>query len=242
MRLLWQMCSLTHFVSLVSADSDFIGTWCDICLPVTIPDAPGLSFDLTPLYGTAVVHYFNGTVVEVAKIPGNPEYLELVAHLTIPKPLLKSTLNYMLSGISLPKRVVAVERLVALAEPKNRPTDKSRRCRNHYVAVTEPGFQTFSSATFNAALRVIGLRTWVHDSIYYPSRLVEGDVVYAASGYGLRIKYLNRFECVDEFANSPTPTDFVISYNHNLLYSSIMGLATSEAFPYISSLRVQLVD
>jgi hypothetical protein len=40
-----------------------------------------------------VVNYYNGTVVEVAKIPGNLEYLELMARLAKSKPLLQSTRN-----------------------------------------------------------------------------------------------------------------------------------------------------
>ena len=62
-------------------------------------DAPGIGFDLTPpirvsesriMFSsgfsnlkkrTALVHYYNGTVVEVAYIQGNPEYLDLMMRL-----------------------------------------------------------------------------------------------------------------------------------------------------------------
>lgn len=214
------------------------------------------------------MHYYNGTVVEVAKIRGNPEYLELMAHLATSKLLLQPTLNsmheilsclveYLFPSVSSPwrdwwrwlnlkigRRIKAdgVEIISDLLQELKIATEKAISQPLDRVAVTEPGFQALSSATVNAALRVLGLRTWVHDSIYYPSRLVEGDAMYAANGYGLCINYLDRFECADEFANSPTPTVFVVSYNHNLLYTSIMDLATSEAFPYVSSLKAQLVD
>ena len=42
-----------------------------------------------------MVNYYNGTVVEVAKIPGNPEYLELMARLATSHPVLQSTRNFM---------------------------------------------------------------------------------------------------------------------------------------------------
>ncbi|CAG8888068.1 unnamed protein product [Penicillium egyptiacum] len=268
MRLLWWMCSLTHFVSLVSADSDCIGTWCDTCLPVTIHDAPGVGFDLTPLYGTAVVDYYNGTVVEVAKIRGNPEYLELMARLATSKPVLQSTRNFMHElpsclveylfpsvwspwrdwwrwlnvKLGRPIKADGVEIISDLLQELKIATEKAISQPLDRVAVTEPGFQALSPAMVNAALRVLGLRTWLRDSVYYPSRLVEGDAVYAANGYGLCINYLDRFQCADEFANSPAPTVFVVSYNHNLLYTSIMDYATSEAFPYVSSPEAQLVD
>ncbi|KAJ5976950.1 hypothetical protein N7501_000292 [Penicillium viridicatum] len=58
-------------------------------------DAPGVGFDLTPLYGTAVVNYYNTTVVEVANIRGNPKYLKLIARLATSKPVLQSTRNFM---------------------------------------------------------------------------------------------------------------------------------------------------
>lgn len=45
-------------------------------------------------YRTAVVHYHNGTVVEVAKVPGSPKYLELMARLTTEsEPLTDPTLG-----------------------------------------------------------------------------------------------------------------------------------------------------
>ncbi|CAI7640865.1 unnamed protein product [Penicillium crustosum] len=268
MRLLWWMCSLTHFVSLVSADSDCIGTWCDTCLPVTIHDAPGVGFDLTPLYGTAVVKYYNGTFVEVAKIQGNPEYLKLMARLAISEPVLQSTRNfmhklssclveYLFPSVSSPWRdwwrrlnmklgrpikADGVEIISDLLQELKIATEKAISQPLDRVAVTEPGFQALSPAMVNAALRVLGLRTWLRDSVYYPSRLAEGDAVYAANGYGLCINYLDRFQCADEFEHSPVPTVFVVSYNHNLLYTSIIDYATSEAFSFISGLQAQLVD
>ncbi|CAI7594266.1 unnamed protein product [Penicillium palitans] len=268
MRLLWWMCSLTHLVSLVSADSDCIGTWCDTCLPATIHDAPGVGFDLTPLHGTAVVNYYNGTVVEVAKIRGNPQYLELMARLATSKPVLQSTRNvmhqlptclveYLFPSVSSPWRdwwrwlnmklgrpiqADGVEIISDLLRELKVATEKAISQPLDRVAVTEPGFQALSPAMVNAALRFLGLRTWLRDSVYYPSRLVEGDAVYAANGYGLCINYQDRFQCADEFANSPAPTVFVVSYNHNLLYTSIMDYTTSKAFPYVSSLEAQLVD
>jgi hypothetical protein len=219
---------------------------------------------------TAVVHYYNGTVVEVAKIQGSPEYLELMARLATSKPSPQPTLNFM-REIPIPSRLLEylfpsrsspwrdwwrwlnmkmsrpikaddVEIISDLLQELKIATEKTIFQPLDRVAVTEPGFQSLDAETTNAALRILGLRTWVRDSVYYASRLVEGDAVYAANGYGLCTNYEHRFQCSDEFEDSSVPTVFVVSYNHNLLYTSIMDLTSGEAFPHSSSLEAQLVD
>lgn len=76
---------------------DFHRPSCETCLSTQIHDAPGIGFDLTPSYvskrcsfysgisnirqRTASVHYYNGTVVDIAHIQGNREYLELMKRL-----------------------------------------------------------------------------------------------------------------------------------------------------------------
>lgn len=217
---------------------------------------------------TVVVHYYNGTVVEVAKVQGSPEYLELMARLATSKSPPPSTLNsmrempsclveYLFPSVSSPWRdwwrwlnmktgrpikADDIEIIGGLLQELQIATENTISQPLDKVAVTEPGFQAFSPAVVNAALRMLGLRTWVGDSIYYPARLVEGDAVYAANGCGLCINYWDRFACTDEFAESPIPTVLVVSYNHNLLYTSFMDMDISESFPYIPSLEAQLVD
>ncbi|KAJ5463151.1 hypothetical protein N7475_008095 [Penicillium sp. IBT 31633x] len=80
---------------------------CDTCLPAKIHDAPGIGIRSNPLIRpaiylvgikisfscyeprTAVVHYYNGTVLEVAKIPENrisnswPVWIQHLSHLPI---------------------------------------------------------------------------------------------------------------------------------------------------------------
>ncbi|KAJ6025293.1 hypothetical protein N7444_012972 [Penicillium canescens] len=260
MRLLWWVCSLAHFTSLVSAEGDCTVHWAPACYPENYLTASR----------TAVVHFYNGTVFEVAKIQGSPEYLELMARLATSKPSPQPTLNFM-REIQISSRLMEylfpsrsspwrdwwrwlnmkmgrpikaddVEIISDLLQELKVATEKTIFQPLDRVAVTEPGFQSLDSETTNAALRILGLRTWVRDSVYYTSRLVEGDAVYAANGYGLCTNYEDRFQCSDEFEGSSIPTVFVVSYNHNLLYTSIMDLISGEAFPYGSTLEAQLVD
>ena len=71
---------------------------------------------------------------------------------------------------------------------------------------------------------------------------MEADTVYAANGYRLYTDYLDMFYCSDEFAESPDLTVLFVSYNRNLVYTSIMEGVTSEAFSRITRVEAQLVD
>ncbi|KAJ5244009.1 hypothetical protein N7489_004105 [Penicillium chrysogenum] len=271
MRTLGWISSLAYFVSFVNVGYGYscVGQWCDTCLPAEVHDAPGVGFDLTPSYGTAVVHYHNGTVVEVAKIPGSPEYLELMTRLaTTSKPSPDSTLDsiseissqlmenllpdvsspwrdwwrWLNTKLGRPVKPDEVEIISDLLQQLKASTERKISQPLDRVAVTDPGFQSLKSATLNAALRMLDLRTWVGDSIYYAHRIVEGDAVYAANGYGLCTDYLDPSLCSDEFAESPDSTVLFVSYNRNLLYTSIVEGVTSEAFSRITRVEAQLVD
>ncbi|KAJ5374166.1 hypothetical protein N7517_006172 [Penicillium concentricum] len=273
MRTLW-MCSLAHFVCFVNANYNCLSRWCDTCLPVKVHDAPGVGFDLTPSYGwvyhqTAAVHYYNGTVVEAAKVLGSPEYIELMARLaTTSEPLLDSTLGftsellsrlaeYILPRTSSPWRdwwrrlntklgrpVKAddVQIISDLLQQLKISTENRIAQPLERVAVTDPGFHSLNSATISAALRMSNLRTWLGDSVHYPWRLVEGDTVYAANGYGLCADYSESFHCTNEFDESYHPTIFFVSYSRTLLYASIVEGATAEALAPLTLVEAQLVD
>ncbi|KAL5599148.1 hypothetical protein FOVSG1_006960 [Fusarium oxysporum f. sp. vasinfectum] len=54
---------------------------CADCLPASVHDAPGIGFSLSLSSGTAAVHFYNGTVKNIASIPANPEYAALMKRL-----------------------------------------------------------------------------------------------------------------------------------------------------------------
>ncbi|KAJ5462799.1 hypothetical protein N7475_007743 [Penicillium sp. IBT 31633x] len=270
MRTLWWVSILAYFVSIaIGYEWDCLREWCDTCLPAKVHDAPGVGFDLTPSYGTAVVHYYNGTVVEVAKVPGNLEYLDLMARLATtskpsPDPNLSDMskfsiqlLEYLIPDVSSPWRdwwhwlntklgrpvkPDDVEIIGDLLRQLTASTEKEISQPLDRVAVTSPGFQSLNTPTINAALRMLNLRTWVGDALFYANRLAEGDAVYAANGYGLCTNYLDRGLCSYEFAETPDPIVFLVSYNRNLLYTSIVEGDTSEAFRRLALVQAQLVD
>ncbi|KUJ21438.1 uncharacterized protein LY89DRAFT_778968 [Mollisia scopiformis] len=57
---------------------------CDGCVPRELVLAPGVGFDLSSPYGTAAIRYYNGTVVDIGRVEGSPEYKDFMARLSAP--------------------------------------------------------------------------------------------------------------------------------------------------------------
>ncbi|GAD93540.1 hypothetical protein PVAR5_2152 [Paecilomyces variotii No. 5] len=214
----------------------------------------------------ASVHYYNGTVVEVAQIQGSPEYLELMKRLADDHPsqfnrTKRSLYDTILSRFSLSdttswgtwwrwlKKKLAypgkaygdVEIVSELLQELKDSTEKEISQPLDRVAVTTPDISSISSIV-NAALEDLNLRTWVGDSRFYPQRLVEADAVYAANGYGLCVNYQDLWECTDEFDNSPDAHVFTIFYSRHLLYTSIIAPIYGEALSRFNWDEAQLLD
>ncbi|KAJ5930017.1 hypothetical protein N7466_005510 [Penicillium verhagenii] len=221
-----------QFASIIDAMYDCPRPSCDTCLSTQIHDAPGIGFDLTPSYGTASVHYYNGTIIEVAHIQGNSEYLDLMRRLTGEEPrrqsdrTKQSLYEIIISRFSLSdttawgawwrwlnknlgrpiKAHSDIEIISALLQQLRVSTEKEISQPLDRVAVVTPDISSISS-TVNAALGDLNLRTWVGDSGYYPNPLVQADAIYAAHGFGLCVNYKDLWECEDEFYISPFDID-----------------------------------
>ncbi|KAJ5984740.1 hypothetical protein N7481_006839 [Penicillium waksmanii] len=255
-------------ISLVSALYDCPRPRCETCLPVTIHDAPGVGFDLTPSYGTAVVHYYNGTVVEVGKIAGNSQYLKLMKDLAKPSQSLHQTKSFSetfllhLEETLLSSNVPSswknwwrwlkeklgwevnaeIQILRVLINDLKQATEEAISQNLQRVAVTAPDLPSLNSDTISSALNELNLRTWVGDSPSYTNDLVEADTVYAANGYGLCRDYQDLFECSDEFEDSPTPRVYLVSFSRHLLYTSIIRPTHGEALATYTSDRAQIFN
>ncbi|KAJ5219689.1 hypothetical protein N7468_008893 [Penicillium chermesinum] len=255
-------------ISLVNALYDCPRPRCETCLPVAIHDAPGVGFDLTPSYGTAVVHYYNGTVVEVGKVAGNSHYLKLMEDLAKPSQSLHQTTSFSetlllhleeLLPVSnvlpswkdlwrwLKERLgwevnAEVQILRDLINDLKQATEKATSQSLDRVAVTAPDMPSLRSETITSALKELNLRTWVGDSPSYTNKLVEADTVYAANGYGLCRNYQDLFECSDEFEDSSTPRVYLVSFSRHLLYTSIIRPTNGEALATYTSDRTQVFD
>ncbi|KAJ5541139.1 hypothetical protein N7494_006215 [Penicillium frequentans] len=257
---------LFQFVSVIGASYDCGRPWCETCLSTQIHDAPGVGFDLTPSYGTASVHYYNGTVVEVAHVQGNPEYLELMKRLARDSRLWfdrtkKSRYETILSRFSLSNTtawgawwrwlnkqfgspikahndVVIISDLLQVLQIS---TEKKISQPLDRVTVTTPDLSSISSIV-NAALGDLKLRTWTGDSGFYPRSLAEADAIFAANGYGLCTNYQDLWECEQEFGKPPFPQVFTIFYSRHLLYTSIIAPMGGQALSGFNNDHAQLLD
>ncbi|KAJ5643370.1 uncharacterized protein N7484_005877 [Penicillium longicatenatum] len=254
---------LFQFISVIDASYDCGRPWCETCLSTQIHDAPGIGFDLTPSYGTASVHYYNGTVVEVGHVQGNPEYLELMKRLTRDSRLWfdRTKKSSILSRFSLSDTTAwgawwrwlnkklgspikahnDVEIISELLQVLQNSTEKEISQPLDRVAVTTPDLSSISSIV-NAALGDLNLRTWVGDSGFYPRSLAEADAVFAANEYGLCINYQDLWECEQEFGKPPFPQVFTIFYSRHLLYTSIMAPMGGQALSRYNFDDAQLLD
>ncbi|CEJ59116.1 hypothetical protein PMG11_07752 [Penicillium brasilianum] len=208
----------------------------------------------------------NGTVVEVAHVQGNPEYLDLMMRLSgDPQPHLnrtkKSLYDLIFSRFSLSdttswgawwrrlnkvlgrpiKAYSDVEIISELLQQLQMATEKEISQAVDRVAVATPDISSISQIV-NAALSDLNLHTWVGDSVWYPERFSEADAVYAANGYGLCSNYQDLWECTDEF-DSPAGTHvFFIFYSRHALYTSIIAPISGEALTRFNWDEAQILD
>lgn len=210
-----------------------------------------------------MVHYYNGSVVEVAQIQGNSEYLTYMARLVSssePQGETKSPTQRIARWLSisdawsrkcgrwLRKQLGYsakddIEIISDLLRELKESTEREILQALDKVAVTIPDISSLGQKTINAALEDLGLRTWLGDSVYYPRRLVEADAVYAANGYGLCNNYQNIFECTDEFYDLfASPAVLLVSFSRHLLYTAISTPIYGEALAIVTNDEAQILD
>ncbi|KAF3392604.1 hypothetical protein F1880_008897 [Penicillium rolfsii] len=255
-----------QFMSTINALIECPRPYCETCLSAHIHDAPGVGFDLTPSYGTASVHYYNGTVIEVAHIQGTPEYLDLMMRLSDdPRPHLditkQSLYDLIFSRFSLsdttswgawwrwlnkvlgrPIRAYSdVEIISELLQQLQISTEHKISQPLDRVAVATPDIGSISQIV-NAALSDLNLRTWVGDSGWYPKLLSEADAVYAANGYGLCSNYQDLWQCTEEFDSWSSNHIFFVFYSRHALYASIIAPISGEALARFTWDEAQLLN
>lgn len=215
---------------------------------------------------TAVVHYYDGTVVNVAQVQANADYLALISRLASPPSPLPETpaslldwlylnlprlasihdswekwrrwLNKKLGRPATPDVAILSNLFQGLKEATERELSQSLS----HVAVSAPSLPSLTPEDINDALDYLGLRSWMDDSPFYPPRIVEADAVYAAYGNGLCTKYQDLFRCWDEFDELPTPTVLFISFSRHLLYISIIEPIQGRAFDDFTTDESHLLD
>jgi hypothetical protein len=182
---------------------------------------------------TAVTHFYNGTVLDIAKIPATPAYKALMERLgNAPAPTppcrvvrwqrwwnkkrgLPATANVgVLASLLAALKLATTE---ALAQPID------------HVAVTRPSIPAFTQEDLDDALEYAGLRGWLGDSRgFQPKHVVESQAAFAGSGHGLCTSYQDVMECYEGTAH-PKSLGLFISLTSHALYASLDTM--KEAYP-----------
>ena len=199
------------------------------------------------------MHFYHGTVVEVAHIQGNSEYLDLMMRLSgeprqqVDRPK-KSLYELIFSRFSLSdttswgawwrwlnkvlvrpiKAYSDVEIIGELLQQLRISTEAKISQPLDRVAVATPDISSIPLIV-NATLLDLNLPNWVGDSGWYPQRLPEADAVYAANGYGLCSNYQDIWQCTYEFDDLFDNHVFFIFYSRHALYTSIIASISGQA-------------
>ncbi|RBA21304.1 hypothetical protein FPRO05_07618 [Fusarium proliferatum] len=172
---------------------------CADCLPASVHDAPGIGFSLSLSSGTAAVHFYNGTVKNIASIPASPEYAALMKRLANsppPPPLsgwdeLRRSFNKKIGRPATPDIGIIATMLVSLRDVTSAavtsPLDR--------VAVSHSRVQGLAEPDLWDALEYARIRPWVAAGLPrpkvvlplpaaggYPSQLLESYAVFAGHG------------------------------------------------------------
>ncbi|KAJ0153088.1 Uncharacterized protein HZ326_4572 [Fusarium oxysporum f. sp. albedinis] len=218
---------------------------CADCLPASVHDAPGIGFSLLLSSGTAAVHFYNGTVKNIASIPANPEYAALMKRLANsppPPPLsrwekLRRSFNKKIGRPATPDVGIIATILVSLRDVTSiavtSPLDR--------VAVSHPRIQGLAEPDLWDALEYAHIRPWVAAGLPrpkavlplpaaggYPSQLLESYAVFAGHGKGLCKHYKNFWQCAEEQDNVPLETTLVVGITPTDLRGEI--IRTRSAF------------
>ncbi|RGP69683.1 hypothetical protein FSPOR_4495 [Fusarium sporotrichioides] len=219
---------------------------CADCLPASVHNAPGIGFSLSLSSGTAAVHFYNGTVQNIASIPTKPEYGALMKRLanSPPPPLLsrweklRRSFNKKIGRPATPDVGIIASMLVSLCDVTSiavtTPLDR--------VAVSHPRIPGLAEPDLWDALEYAHIRPWVAAGLPrpkvvlplpaaggYPSRLLESYAVFAGHGKGLCKYYKNFWQCEEEQVNAPLETTLVVGITPTDLRGEI--IRTWSAFP-----------
>ncbi|KAF5557650.1 chitinase [Fusarium phyllophilum] len=232
---------LFGLIGSAKASSDYFEPFptCADCLPASVHDAPGIGFSLSLSSAAAAVHFYNGTVKNIASIPASPEYAALMKRLASsppPSPLsrwekLRRSLNKKIGRPATPDVGIIASMLVSLRDVTSTavtsPMDR--------VAVSHSQIQGLAEPDLWDALEYAHMRPWVAAGLPrpkvvlplplaggYPSRLLESYAVFAGHGKGLCKHYKNFWQCEEEQDNVPLETTLVVGISPTDLRGDII--------------------
>ncbi|KAJ4303942.1 hypothetical protein N0V88_001543 [Collariella sp. IMI 366227] len=185
--------------------------WCKNCLAIAVHDAPGIGFDLTTSYGTAVAHLYNGTIVDIAKVPASSDYQALISrlHNTAP-PASPSRLERLQRWWNKYRGLPATPEVGILASLlsslKSTTSAALSTSPITHVAITHPPIPAlFTSLNLADAFLHAGLQhNWLGDARgMQPKHISQSHATLAGNGMGLCESYTDLLRCWGEGAEMP---------------------------------------
>lgn len=196
---------------------------------------------LNPTSRTAVAHFYNGTVVNIAKVPATPAYRALMERLgNAPAPDPSSKHDRLARwrrwwnkkrGRPATTNVGILASLLAALKDATAGTLGNDTQVDH-VALTHPSMPalTHDDYLLDDALEYAGLRGWLGDSEgFQPKRVIESQAAFAGSGHGLCPSYTDMTLCWDENEELPRGLGLFVSLTRHALYASLDTM--QDAFP-----------
>lgn len=190
---------------------------------------------------TAVAHFYNETVVDVAKVPATSEYKALMVRLAnAPSP-------------TSPGRFAKWQRWWNKQRGRPATTDvgvlallltnlKSATIKTlgplhpavDHIAITHPSIPALTPLDLADALSHAGLRSWFAEGdriarTYQPKYAIQSRATFAGNGHGLCASYVDLFECWYENSNLPWHRVLFVSLTGHALYASMEVMR--DAYP-----------
>lgn len=163
----------------------------------------------------SAARYSNGYVHDLAVIPAQPKYIDLLTRLAqLPSPPQSSPwsrslrrLNKIL-GRPATKDVGILSTLIGSLATTT--ANELNRTLNRVVVAT-PDLPALTSEDLNDAIEYAGLESWLVYPIPYPKMLYTANAAFAGSGRGLCNEWWNIYACQDEAMDGDIPMERVFA-------------------------------
>ena len=174
----------------------------------------------------AVAHLYNGTVLDIAKIPAALAYRDLLERLgNAPPPAPPGRLSQWQRWWNKKRGLPATANigvLSSLLASLKSATSTTLGQPVYRVAVTRPSMPALTLEDLDDALEHAGLLGWLGDSGgSQPKHVVESQAAFAGNGHGLCTLYQDVMACWDEGAALPRRLGLFVSLTRHALYASL---------------------
>jgi hypothetical protein len=148
------------------------------------------------------VHHYNGTIDQIALIPGTQDYNDLLSRLSVSSSVPEQSslerwhrrLNKRLGRPA----TADVGTLSAMLASLRQATEQELVVSLDRVVLTAPQFPGLTREDLADAIEYAGLRSWLEYPLPYPTMLYVLNAAYAGNGHGLCKEWKDVYACWEE--------------------------------------------